>query len=383
MMPGILPMKNGKYRVTLDFGKKPNGDRDRRYKTVDTMKEAEKILVEFKYNKQRNHLVHSNKMTVGEYLEYWLNHCVDSTLHETTIYGYRNIIYNHVIPFLGNIDLQKIQPAQVQQYYKHLIKEKGLSPNTVIKHHALLNNALRYGVVNQMVYRNVADGVKLPSKKNFECNYYTQEQLAILLKKVVGTKIEVPIYLAGFLGLRREEICGLKWKNVNFTDRIIFIKEVRVSAGKLTVTKEPKTEKSKRALYIEDELYEVLLKCKANYDKNKKLLGSEFDNSGYVYAKSNGKPYKVNYITDQFKEFLHKNELAKIRLHDLRHSVASILYDEGLDLKSISEVLGHSNVGTTDKIYTHRFDNTHKKTVSVLSAALKRTIDPVTMGCEN
>ncbi|MGG0938710.1 tyrosine-type recombinase/integrase [Brevibacillus centrosporus] len=376
MMPGILPLENGKYRVTFDYGKKPDGGRDRRYKNVDTLEEAEKLLIEFKYNKQRNLLVQSNKMTLAEFLEHWLDNCVENKKEETTIYGYKNIIFNHVIPFLGDVELQKLQPAHIEQYYnKHLIKEKGLSPNTVIKHHAIIKKALKYALKHQLVHRNVADLVELPSKKEFEGKYYTQEQLLTLLNLVLGTKIEVPVYLASYLGLRRQEICGLKWENVDFTNRIIHIKKVRVSAGKETVTKNPKTKKSKRVLYIEDELFEVLQKCKARYDKNRKLLGSEFENSGYVFTKSNGKTYKVNYITDLFKEFLQKNDLPQIRLHDLRHTFASILYDVGVDLKSISEALGHSNVGTTDKIYTHRFDKTHKKTVSAISSSLKKAKD--------
>ncbi|NOU53812.1 tyrosine-type recombinase/integrase [Brevibacillus borstelensis] len=370
-MPGIQKMKNGKYRVTLEYGT-VNGERDRRYKTVETLEEAEKILIEFKYNKQRNLLVQPNKMTVTDLLEYWMDSDVKRNCEETTIYGYKNIIYNHVIPYMGDVDLQKLQPAHIQQYYKHLMDEKGLSPNTVRKHHANIRKALDFALNQQLIFRNVADLVKVPRQEKFEGQYYTQEQMVDLLEKVKGTRIEVAIYLACYLGLRREEICGLKWKNIDFDRRIIYIREVRVSAGKQTVTKTPKTDKSIRALHIEDELYEVLLKRKVKYDENKKRIGSEFQDLGYVYSKTNGEPYKVNYITDQFREFLKKHQLPKIRLHDCRHSFASVLYDQGVDLKSISEVLGHSNVGTTDKIYTHRFDKTHKKTVSVISSSLKK-----------
>ncbi|WP_141333667.1 site-specific integrase, partial [Brevibacillus agri] len=290
---------------------------------------------------------------------------------ETTAYGYRNIINKHLTPFMGNVELQKLQPAHIQQYYKHLMDNTGLSPNTVHKHHATIRKALDYGLKQQLVYRNVADAVSLPRKKKFEGKSYTREQLRILLEKVTDTKIELPVYLAGYLGLRREEICGLRWKNIDFTQRIIHINEVRVSAGNRTIVKSPKTEKSQRTLYITDELYDILIKNKARYDEYKKILGSEFDDTGYIYAKENGKPYKVNYITDQFREFLEIHDLPKIRLHDLRHTFASILYDAGVDLKAISEALGHSDLGTTNKIYAHRFDINHMKTVTAISEALK------------
>ncbi len=91
------------------------------------------------------------------------------------------------------------------------------------------------------------------------------------------------------------------------------------------------------------------------------MLGDEYIDSGYVYVHDNGKPNRVKSVTEQFKKFLEKNNLPKIRLHDLRHTFASILYEEGVDLKVISEAMGHSDLGTTNKIYTHRFDKTHKK----------------------
>jgi integrase len=220
------------------------------------------------------------------------------------------------------------------------------------------------------VYRNVADAVTLPKKRKFQGKAYNKEQLNNLLTLVKGTKIELPVLLAAFLGLRREEILGLKWKSVDIQNRTIFINEVRVRAGKNIVIKQPKTDKSQRALYIPNEVYSVLLELKKEQDNYKKLLGKEYDTQGYLYAHDDGKPYRVNSISDQFKKFIDRSNLPPIRLHDLRHTFASILYNEGVDLKSISEALGHSDLGTTNKIYTHRFDKTHKDTVNIMSKAL-------------
>jgi integrase len=164
----------------------------------------------------------------------------------------------------------------------------------------------------------------------------------------------------------------LKWKYIDLEQRLIHISEVRTSAGSKEVIKAPKTEQRKRSLYITDELYEVLLKTKNKQDEYKRLLGDGYENTDYIYVHDNGKPYRVNSVTEQFKTFLERNGLPKIRLHDLRHTFASILYEEGVDLKAISEALGHSDLGTTNKIYTHRFDKTHKKTVSAMSEALKK-----------
>jgi integrase len=184
------------------------------------------------------------------------------------------------------------------------------------------------------------------------------------------TKLELPVYLAGYLGLRREEITGLKWIYVNLDERILRIEEVRTSAGNKTVVKSPKTEKSRRSLYIVEELYALLRRHLERQIKYKEILGDDYEDSGYVFVRDDGKPYRVNTVTEQFKEFLEINDLPKIRLHDLRHTFSSILYDEGVDLKAISEALGHSDIGTTSRIYTHLFDKTHKNTVSVMGRVL-------------
>ncbi|EFU43404.1 integrase family protein [Paenibacillus vortex V453] len=258
----------------------------------------------------------------------------------------------------------------VQNYYDYLMDKKGLSPNTVHKHHACIRKALDFGLKQQWVYRNVADAVELPKKERFEGKSYTKEQLNELLQKVKGTKLEVPVYLASYLGLRREEISRLKWKYVNLEQRNINIVEVRTSAGRNVIIKGPKTKESRRTLYITDELLEVLLRHRAKQEHLKNILKNEYEDSDYVYTRDNGKPYRVNSVTEQFNKFLEDNKLPKIRLHDLRHSFASILYAEGVDLKAISEILGHSDLSTTNKIYTHRFDIVHEKTAMAMSKAL-------------
>lgn len=339
--------------------------------TASSEAEAKKLLSEFEYNQQRNMVVPTSKMSLAEFLDHWMENYVKYNCEETTAYGYRNILYKHMIPYLGSFELQKLQPAHIQQYYKQLMDEKGLSPNTVHKHHACIRKALDYGLKQQFVYRNVADAVSLPRKEKFQGKFYKHEELKLLLEKAKDQKIEIPVYLAGFLGLRREEIIGLKWKYVDLENRILYVSEVRTSAGSKEIVKAPKTEKSRRTLYLTDELVSVLRKHKQRQEEYERLLGDEYEKTGYVYAHDNGKPYRVNSVTEQFKAFLEKHNLPPIRLHDLRHTFASILSHEGVDIKAISEALGHSDIGTTSEIYTHLFDKTHKHTVSVISKALK------------
>lgn len=369
MSASIQPIKN-KFRVTFEHGKNAEGKRERSFKTVETFKEAEKLKTEFEFKEQRHLLSNFTKMQLRELLEHWLDNYVKYNCEETTAYGYRNVIFNHLVPSIGDIEVQQLQSTDIQAYYKELMDVKKLSPNTVHRHHAILRKVLDYALKQQFVYRNVADAVSLPKKKKFTGKTYTQEQLRDLFRKVEGNKLEVPVYLAGYLGMRREEITGLKWEYVDFDKRLIHIEEVRTSAGNKTVVKAPKTEKSRRTLHMVDELHDLLIMHRDSQIERKDMLGDHYHLSGYVVVRNDGRAARVNTITEQFKEFLEKNDLPLIRLHDLRHTFSSLLYAEGVDLKAISEALGHSDIGTTSRIYTHLLDKTHRSTVSVMSKVL-------------
>ncbi|WP_289137757.1 tyrosine recombinase XerC [uncultured Brevibacillus sp.] len=360
-----------KFRITYEYGKDASGKRQRSYETVETEAEAKRLVAEFNYKQQRNLLVMKNDITLADHLRRWMELYVSSNCQETTAYGYKNIIENHIIPYMGDTKLQDLQPATIQQYYHDLEVSKHLSPNSVRRHHALLRKALDFALKQQFVYRNVTEGVVQPKKRKHMGKSYTPEQVKFLLAKVKETKMDVPVHLAVCLGLRREEITGLRWEHVDLKNRILRIVEVRTAAGKnKNIIKEPKTPKSRRTLYIVDEVYDVLVKHKEWQVKRKAFLGDLYHDSGYVFVRDDGKPYRVNSVSEHFLDFLRKHGLPKIRLHDLRHTFASVMYEAGVDLKAISEMMGHSDIGTTSRIYTHMFDNTHKEKLSVMSKIL-------------
>ncbi|GGJ29549.1 site-specific integrase [Paenibacillus hunanensis] len=237
-----------------------NGKRYKPTKTYDTIEEEEKALTTFKVNKQNKHLATSNSMSVVDMLDYWMKHYVKKKCEATTRYGYNNIISKHMSHYFGNLKLSELRPMHIRNYYDYLGEGKKLSINTIYKHHACIRSALKYGVSQEFTDRNVASAITLSKKKSFEGKAYNNEQMTELLQKVVGTKLEVPVYLAKQLGLRREEVSGLKWKNVDLEQGIINIVEVRTSAGKEVITKQPKMKESKRTLFMPNDLVEVLCK---------------------------------------------------------------------------------------------------------------------------
>jgi integrase len=120
-------------------------------------------------------------------------------------------------------------------------------------------------------------------------------------------------------------------------------------------------------------MYESLSRQKEQQDRRKAVLGELYHDSDYVFVRDDGKPYRVNGLSEHFLDFLRAHNLPRIRFHDLRHTFASLMYNGGVDLKAISEVMGHSDIGTTSKIYTHLFDQSHKEQLSAMSRILSST----------
>lgn len=370
-MAGFIRRRGSSYQIILEYGKDAQGKRIRKAVTAKTEKEAEKILIEHNYNMQNNNFVKPNTMTYKEFLTFWFDSYVKRNCEKTTQGEYKRIIDKYLSPKLGDIKLQELQPFHIQKYYEWLMAEKKLSPNTIYRHHANIRKSLDFALKQQFITRNTADAVELPKKKDFEGSFYTIEQIQNLQKLLKNNELEIPINLAIYLGLRRGEIAGLKWKSIDLINRSIEIKEVRVRLDKTIITKKPKTKGSLRTLYIPDDLLILLTNHKQKQEQLKKDIGKEYKGGDYVCTKSNGIIFRPEKISMAFRNFIEKNNFPHIRLHDLRHSFATILYQNGVPIKNISETLGHSDITTTLKIYAHLMENSKKDSVNKMNDILK------------
>ncbi|MNW43624.1 putative prophage phiRv2 integrase [compost metagenome] len=356
------------YYVNFDYGKDENGKRIKTTKTYKDLKEARKALTAFEADKNKNAVVMPTGILLKNWLEYWMKDIKGIRCEETTLYGYRKIIDNHITPTIGDYKLQSITPSVINSYIRQM-KEKDLSDNTIRKHYALLKDALKHAVNEDKLIKNPLDKVEPLKEVKNERDYYTVEQLKKLFEVVNGNRLEVVVKLAGLLGLRREEIAALKWKSVDFDSKTIAIIEARTQAGKSIVEKDTKNDSSYRMLHAPEAIMSLLLSIKAKQEENKRLLGTSYNDGGYVVAWENGSPYKPNYLSDILTKIVRENNLDYITLHGLRHTFSSISNDLGVSMFDISKTLGHSTIATTSKIYTHMFDPTHKSAIDTVSAA--------------
>lgn len=358
------------YYITKDYGKDESGKRIKHTQTFKSKSAAKKALREFEADKTKGTLVMPTSETLSTWLDYWIDNIKARKCGLTTIYGYRNIIDGHIKPALGNIELQKLSPKDINQYFTMLLTEKNLSVNTVRKHYDLLKDSLQAAENEERILKSPMKKIEPPKVILKEKNFYTPEQLQKLFSIVEGDRMEIAVKLAGYLGLRREEVAGLKWENVDLENSTISIVEARTQAGKKIVDKGPKNYTSHRTLSFTGELKEVFERLQEKQAKNKKILGKSYVESGFVMVWDDGRPYRPNYISDLFKKIIDDNELPPIRFHDLRHSFASIANSIGVTIFDIGKILGHSTIGTTGKIYTHLFDKTEATPIQSVANAI-------------
>ena len=368
MAYGSITQRGDKYRVCFDYGVDRNGRRVRKYRTFDTKRDATRAFNEHKVKMDKGTQIMPSEYTFAQWLDYWYKDIILPQIEETTAYGYRGMIENYLKPQLGEIRLQKLTARDIQQYYTWLMGEKELSPNTVIKHHNLLTNTLNAAERQEYITKNPMRAVSPPKKRQREAKFYTPEQLGILLDKAVGTRLELPVFICAYLGLRRGELCGLRWSDVDLEHKTITIENTRTQAGKKEIEKGTKTASSTRTLYLPDTLCDMLKAAKENQQACRAEYKNAYDDNDYVVVMEDGRPFRPNYLSELFSKFLADNDLPKIVLHELRHTFASLSNQAGIPAYNIGKALGHSTPATTQKIYTHLLDQTHTQAVEGVAA---------------
>ena len=357
-----------RYYVTMDYGKDEQGKRHQTREVFKTKKEAQARLAKFTLEvKQSADKVIPAKTTVSDYCDYWLTVEKDG-IEETTRYGYKNIIDKHIVPALGKKALQAVTREDIKTYLKE--KSASLSSRTVRKHYDLLNSVFQAAVLNGRISRNPLTSVQPVKYTKAETTVYDAEELKNLFAKVKGDRLEVAINLAGRMGLRRGEICGLRWQDIDLDAKSLYICNTITQTGKQkAIEKGPKSESSIRTLSIPDPLLALLRQEKERQAENQAFFEDDYQGD-YVFCWPDGRPYTPNYLSEIFSTFLEKNNLRHIRFHDLRHSFATLAVNNA-SVYDVSLALGHSNTRITEDIYIER----NKKCKATAVTAVSKLLD--------
>ena len=256
------------------------------------------------------------------------------------------------------ITLKSLTAKDIQDFYLKQLER--ISASSVIRYHANIHKALKYAVKLDLIPGNPADKVERPKKEKFAASFYDADEINRLFEISKGTKLEIPILLGAFYGMRRSEAIGLKWDAVDFEHDTITIKhtvtEVDLEGKRVLIAQDTtKTKSSRRTLPLVPFVKERLLRLQEEQEENRRLCGNcynrEYD--GYICVNEIGDLIKPEYVSSTFAAFLEENGMRRIRFHDLRHSCASFMLSSGVSMKQIQEWLGHSDFSTTANIYAH------------------------------
>ena len=364
------------YYVSMELGRDENGKRIKQYRTFPTLAAARNGLRDFHAGLERERelerkLAPAQELDLSHWLEYWMDSIVRPNRAETTVYAYQKIIDNHIDPALGTVPLKRLTPKMVQEYYTETQRANGLSSNTMRRHHDLLSSALRSAVRQDVIPASPMERVEPPRVRTTESYFYNNQELKLLYQKIEGNILELAVKLAGSLGMRREEICGLKWENVDLQRHLVLIREARTAYGATIVQKETKNRSSVRTLYLPDEVYLLLEQEQARQQQERCLQSPTYNPTDHVILDAKGVPYSPNALSLAFTRFVKKNDLPRLTFHGLRHPFATIASCQGASLFDIGKALRLFNPTTTTQIYTHLVDRTHEELVQRVSDALK------------
>ena len=291
-------------------------------------------------------------MPFGEWIDFWYQYFSSPKLRPTTQATYENRIYGHIIPSIGKIPLSKLTQNDLQQFYAKLkrtgrkvnveLKGTGVSDRMVRSCHALCRSSLEKAVEEGLITRNPSLGCKLPPKKNGEMKVLTQTEIVRLLNQAYDEGYYEMFLLELTTGMRRGEILGLKWRDLNLETGELNIKRQLTTKG-ISV---PKTKSSIRTILLPPDMLDLLREMKktAKYD--------------WIFPSpvKEGEPRNPTAITKRFRIMLERAHCKHVRFHDLRHTFATMALENGMDVKTLSAMIGHVSSETTLNIYSHVTD---------------------------
>jgi integrase len=279
-----------------------------------TKKEADKRLTELLREIDTGTYLDPSRMTVANYLQSWLKDYAEPNVSAKTYSRYEEICNKHLIPALGRIELQKLKPFHIQEYYNEALKsgllngKGGLSAQTVKHHHRVLSESMKKAVRWQLINHNPCDAVDAPKPEKKEMRALDEKESAVLLDAAQGTRLYYPVLITITTGLRCGELIGLKWADVNFASGSLSvnrtIEQTRISG---VIEKTPKTKKSRRLIALADIALSALKALRKEQSEQKLRLGPLYQDKGYLFANDAGALWKPEAFTKAFQRLVKKN----------------------------------------------------------------------------
>ena len=344
-------------------------------------KDAEKLLRKRLSEIDSNRYVDKSKATVSQLMYRWMSEHVADNCTERTAQGYLGYIMRYIDPTIGSVPYQELTPRQIKIVYDDM-RVKGLSSNTVIQLHRILRKALNHAVTEEppSLSRNPADSktAQPPKKRQYTMEMWDVPTINQFLQLSRNTRFGDLYSFAVRTGLRRSEICGLKWESVDLpsmdgeSGNLSVVTVLHRIKGKGLKLAEPKTKGSRRSITLSPDTIDVLRKVKGTQQLQHVEYGDLRTDSGFVFTGPDGSPIVPDHITQDFASLIKKYNLPHLTFHGLRHAFATLALKAGINTKVVSEALGHSKVGITMDLYQHVLPNMQNDLADAVSGILRR-----------
>jgi len=347
------------WQITIELPKDPiTGKRIRKYKTVEgTKKEAERAMHEYIRELEKGYYVTDSKITINEWIDTWLDVYITPNVSPTTLSRYQGMIKRYIKPIIGSMQVQNLNTLAVQAWVNGLKTSpssgKPMAAATIKHAYHVLKGSMDKAVLAGIISRTPCAGIMLPKGQKKAAVIYNEAQIHQLIGAAKGTEMELVIDMELCLGLRRGELLGLWWQDIDWDKKQVHIVRNRVVVNGKSVVKEPKTANSVRIIDMPDQLVQKLRKHKLTCTGNRMRLGSAYTDSDYIIVHPDGRPIYPEYLSQMLTKLQKKANLPQCRFHDLRHLCATIMLLQGVNVKVAQERLGHKDISTTMNIYSH------------------------------
>jgi integrase len=366
----IRQQGKGSWELKFDLGRDPlTGKRITKYATFHgTKRKAQEELTRLLAHRNEGSYVDPTRMTVAEYLRHWLAADIDRRVAARTATRHRGIVEQNIVPRLGHVPMRKLTAVHIEAFEAELQREgwikqrrapkngeqpgpRGLSAQTVIHIHRTLSQALSHAVRLGVLLRNPAAQVKPPRPDRREINILGKDEISTLLAAAKGTPLYVPVLVAVTTGVRRGELLGMRWSDLDLKAGTLTVKQSLERIKGKVAFKAPKTKTSRRSITLPSATVKALQEHRSAQAEERLILGLGRDPRGLVFIRPDGEPLDADSLTKAFARLIAATGVTPITLHGLRHTHISHLLMDGVHVKVVSERAGHANINITLSVY--------------------------------
>lgn len=368
----IYQDRQGRWHAKVWMGLKDDGTPERRHVTGAKRADVAAKKKELERKRDQGAADAAGRApTVQAWLDHWLDNIAANRVRPLTLEGYRSLMRLHLGPRLGKHRLDRMQPEHLEAAYKAMV-DGGLSPATVLRAHRVLSRALKIAVQRGKIARNVATLVEPPAVKRPQTALpLTAEEARRVLDAAVGERNAARWTVALAVGLRQSEALGLQWRDLDLEAGTLSVQRgLHRVKGRGLVYEEPKADRSRRTLALPVQLVDALKAHRKAQAAERLAAGSEWEDHGLVFARVNGRPIDKKVDWKAWKAILTKAEVRDVRLHDGRHTAATLLLSAGVHPRVVMELLGHSQMRTTTDTYSHVMPALAQQAADTMGAAL-------------